>query len=65
MRSSRLPRSARCPHATIRLETIIVILLILWLLGYFALSIGGDLIHLILIVVLIVVVLRVLQGRRL
>jgi hypothetical protein len=47
------------------LETIIVILLILWLLGAFVINIGTDLIHLLLVIVLIVVVLRVLQGRRL
>ena len=48
------------------LETIIVILLILWLLGAFVtpLPAVGPLIHLLLVVVLIVVVIRVLQGRR-
>jgi Family of unknown function (DUF5670) len=45
------------------LETIIVILLILWLLGAFIVPIGGSLIHLILVIVLIVVVIRLLQGR--
>jgi hypothetical protein len=46
------------------LETIILILLILWLLGAFIAPFGGDLIHLILVVLLVVVVVRVLQGRR-
>jgi hypothetical protein len=46
------------------LETIIVILLILWLLGAFISPFGGGLIHLILVVVLVVVVIRVLQGSR-
>ena len=46
------------------LETIIVILLILWLLGAFISPIGGNLIHLLLVVVLAVVVVRFLQGRR-
>jgi len=48
------------------LETIIVILLILWLLGAFVtpLPAVGGLVHLLLVVVLIVVVIRVLQGRR-
>ena len=45
------------------LETIILILLILWLLGAFVAPFGGDLIHLLLVVVLVVVVLRLLQGR--
>ena len=46
------------------LETIIVILIILWLLGWLAFPIGGSLIHLLLVVILVVVVIRVLQGRR-
>ena len=46
------------------LETIIVILLLLWLLGAFSLRLGG-LVHLLLVVVLIVVIIRLLQGRRL
>ncbi len=46
------------------LETIILILLVLWLLGAFIVPFGTDLIHLILILVLVVVVVRVLQGRR-
>jgi hypothetical protein len=45
------------------LESIIVILLLLWLLGAFVYPFGGGLIHLVLVIVLIVVVLRVLQGR--
>jgi Family of unknown function (DUF5670) len=46
------------------LETIIVVLLILWLLGAFVTPIGGNLIHLLLVVILAVVVIRLLQGRR-
>ena len=48
------------------LETIIVILLILWLLGAFITPIPavGGLVHLLLVVVLVVVVIRLLQGRR-
>ena len=46
------------------LESIIVILLILWLLGAFVAPFGGGLIHLLLVVILVVVLLRVLQGRR-
>jgi len=45
------------------LETIIVLVLLLWLFGAFLYPFGGGLIHLLLVVVLIVVVLRVLQGR--
>ena len=46
------------------LETIIIILVILWLLGAFVAPFGGDLIHLLLVVILIVVLVRLLQGRR-
>lgn len=46
------------------LESIIVILLILWLLGAFIMPFGGDLIHILLVVILVVVVLRLVQGQR-
>lgn len=42
------------------LETIIVILLILWLLG-FSFHVGGGLIHLLLVIALIVLVVRLLS----
>lgn len=45
------------------LWTIVVILLILWLLG-FSLHIGGGLIHLLLVIGLVVVVINLLSGRR-
>lgn len=48
------------------LETIIIILLILWVLGAFVTPLPaiGGLVHLLLLVVLVVVVLRILQWRR-
>lgn len=47
------------------LETIVAILVILWLLGMISsYSLGGAL-HLLLIVALVIIVLRVLQRRRL
>jgi len=45
------------------LETVIVILIILGLLGWLVFPIAGSLIHLLLVVVLVVVVIRVLRGR--
>jgi hypothetical protein len=45
------------------LWTIVVLLLILWLLG-FTLRIAGGLIHILLVVALVVIVLRLLTGRR-
>ena len=46
------------------LMTILLLLGILWLLG-FSLHVGGGLIHLLLVVALVVVVLNLLGGRRL
>lgn len=43
--------------------TIVLVLFILWLLGLFAFHAGG-LIHILLVIALIVVVVRLLQGRR-
>lgn len=45
------------------LWTILVILVILWLLG-FSFHIGGGLIHLLLVIALIVLVFNLLTGRR-
>ena len=45
------------------LWTIVVLLLILWLLG-FALDVAGGIIHLLLVVALVVVAIRFLSGRR-
>ncbi len=45
------------------LWTILVILIILWLLG-FALKVGGGLIHLILVIALIILVVQLITGRR-
>ena len=45
------------------LWTIVVVLGILWLLG-FSLHIGGGLIHLLLVVALVVIVINLLSGRR-
>jgi hypothetical protein len=45
------------------LWTIVAVLLILWLLG-FSLSLGGGLIHLLLVIALVCVVINLLQGRR-
>lgn len=45
------------------LWTIFAVLLILWLLG-FTLSIGGGLIHLLLVVALVVLVINLFSGRR-
>jgi hypothetical protein len=48
------------------LESIIVVVLLLWLLGAFVTPIPaiGGLVHLLLVVLLVVVVIRLLKGRR-
>ncbi|MCX6561537.1 MAG: lmo0937 family membrane protein [Candidatus Aminicenantes bacterium] len=45
------------------LETILVILVIMWALGLFAFHAGG-IIHVLLVIALIVLIIRLLQGRR-
>jgi len=47
------------------LETITVILIILWLLGLVTSYTAGGLIHALLVIALVVIVIRVIQGRRL
>jgi hypothetical protein len=45
------------------LWTLVVVFLILWLLG-FSLSLGGSLIHLLLVVALVILVINLVSGRR-
>ena len=46
------------------LFTIAIIRLILWALGAFVMPVGGALIHLLLVIALIVIVYRLLTGRK-
>lgn len=45
------------------LWTIAMVLLILWILGFFVMHVGGSLIHLILVIAVIVVIYRLITGR--
>lgn len=45
------------------LETIIVVLLILWVLGLVSSYTLGGFIHVLLVIALVVLVIRILQGR--
>ncbi len=45
------------------LETIIVVLIVLWALGLFAFH-AGSLIHALIVIALIVLIIRLLQGRK-
>lgn len=46
------------------LESIAVILIILWLLGLVSSVTLGGFIHLLLVLAIVVILLRVIQGRR-
>ena len=45
------------------LSTLIVILLVLWLLGMVTSYTLGGLVHILLVVAIIIVLLRIIQGR--
>lgn len=45
------------------LVTIAVVLLILWALGLFVFNVGA-LIHILLVIAIVVVLIRIIQGRR-
>ena len=45
------------------LWTIIVILFVLWLLG-FSFQIGGGLIHLLLVIAVVILIYNLISGRR-
>jgi hypothetical protein len=45
------------------LETLIVVLLALWLLGLLTSYTLGGLIHILLVIAIVVVLVRVIQGR--
>jgi hypothetical protein len=47
------------------LETIAIILLILWVLGLVSSTTVGGFIHVLLVLAIIVILVRVIQGRRL
>lgn len=43
--------------------TLVIILIVLWLLGFITANTMGGLLHVLLVIALIVVVVRLLQGR--
>ncbi|MEE4249905.1 MAG: lmo0937 family membrane protein [Alcanivoracaceae bacterium] len=47
------------------LETIAVILVILWLLGFVSSYTMGGFIHILLVIAVVVVLVRLVRGRRL
>ncbi|MCA1803924.1 MAG: lmo0937 family membrane protein [Xanthomonadaceae bacterium] len=46
------------------LETIVVVLVVLWLLGLVSSYTMGGLIHILLVIAIVVILIRVIQGRR-
>jgi len=47
------------------LETVAVVLVVLWLLGFVTSYTMGGLIHVLLVIAVVVILIRVIQGRRL
>jgi hypothetical protein len=47
------------------LETIAIILIVLWLLGLVSSYTMGGFIHVLLVIAVVVILLRLIQGRRL
>lgn len=46
------------------LETVVVVLLLLWLLGIVSSYTIGGLIHVLLVLAIAVILVRIIQGRR-
>ena len=46
------------------LETIAIILIVLWLLGFVTSYTMGGMIHILLVIAIVVILIRVIQGRR-
>jgi hypothetical protein len=45
------------------LETIAIVLIILWVLGFFTANTMGGLIHVLLVIAVVVLLIRVFKGR--
>jgi uncharacterized membrane protein YtjA (UPF0391 family) len=46
------------------LETILIILVIAWALGFFAFHVSSNLIHVLLVVAVVILIVRLLRGRK-
>ncbi len=47
------------------LQTIAIILIVLWLLGFVSSYTMGGFIHILLVIAVVIILLRLIQGRRL
>jgi hypothetical protein len=45
------------------LETILIVLVVAWALGFFAFHVSSGFIHALLVIALIVLILRLVRGR--
>ena len=61
--TASLAASLRLERKIIVLEALIVVLLALWLLGLLTSYTLGGLIHILLVIAIVVVLVRVIQGR--
>ena len=46
------------------LMTLAIVLIVLWLLGMITANTMGGIVHVLLVIALVIVVVRVIQGRR-
>lgn len=47
------------------LQTLAIILIVLWLLGFVTSYTMGGLIHILLVIAIVIILMRVIQGRHL
>ncbi len=59
-RSSTIAAGSKGAHV---LSTLLIVLIVLWLLGVVTSYTMGGLIHILLVIAIVVVLLRVIQGR--
>lgn len=46
------------------IELVIVVLIVLWLAGALIIPVGTNLIHVLLVVILVLLIIRLVQGRQ-
>jgi hypothetical protein len=59
----RLPYDGSRSKEIIMLSTIVIVLVVLWLLGMVTSYTMGGLLHILLVLAIVVMLLRVIQGR--
>jgi fatty acid desaturase len=64
MMAKRNRARGKSPKEVEMLEAIVIILVVLWALGFFAFHVGGGLIHALVVIALVILIVRLLKGRR-